>query len=204
MLKLKVCGVTQPADAEVVAREGADYIGLIFAKSPRRVDVAAAKEILAALPRGPQAVGVFKDQPLGEVKETLRATGIGIAQLHGAEPPRFAAALGVPVIKTFDTYTPGSLEALQKYDAFAFLLDVPKGGGRAAIDPEWAILARQEGRVMISGRLTVDNVGDLVRRVRPWGADVCGFTEKSPGVKDPSRVRDFIQAARAASKVGAR
>lgn len=204
MLKVKVCGVTNPADAETVAGEGADYIGLIFAKSPRRVNVAAAKEILAALPRGPEAVGVFRDQPLAEVKETLRATGLAIAQLHGTESPRYAAALGVPVIKTFDTFNPDSLEALKKYDAFAFLLDVPKGGSRASIDAEWAILARQEGRVMVSGRLTAKSVGDLVRRVRPWGADACSATEKSPGIKDRSKVRDFIQAARAALKVGAR
>jgi phosphoribosylanthranilate isomerase len=203
MLKIKICGITRAADALAAAEEGADYIGLIFAKSARKLDVKTAQDVISNLPTGVDAVGVFMNQPIEEVRRILDATGLKTAQLHGDESPRFAKELGVPVIKAFDTYNDGSLNQLKKYDAFAFLLDLPKGGGagaRAQVDPEWAVLAKRHGKVLLAGKLTVDSVGDMVRKVRPWGVDVCSATEKSPGLKDRAKIRDFIQSAREAFK----
>jgi phosphoribosylanthranilate isomerase len=201
MLKVKICGVTSVADALLAAEEGADYVGLIFAKSARHVDTKRAHDVLWNLPKGVQAVGVFMNQPIDEVRHVLDATGLKIAQLHGDESPRFCKELGVQVIKTFDTFSDGSLERLKTYDAYAFLLDHPKGVGiRSHVDPGWATLAKRHGRVMIAGKLNAQNVGELVVRVRPYGVDSCSGTEKSPGVKDAAKVRDFIQAAREAHK----
>ena len=201
MLKVKICGITSVADALLAAEEGADYVGLIFAKSARRIDTKRAHDVLWNLPKGVQAVGVFMNQAIDEVREILDVTGLKIAQLHGSESPRYCKELGVQVIKTFDTFSDGSLEKLKTYDAYAFLLDLPKGAAaRAHLDPEWATLAKRHGHVMLAGKLTGQNVGDLVVRVRPYGVDSCSGTEKSPGVKDRAKVRDFIQAARAAHK----
>lgn len=202
-MKIKICGITRPEDAVAAAQEGADYVGLIFAKSARKIDVKAAQDILWNLPKGVEAVGVFMNQPLDEVRRILDATGLKTAQLHGDESPRFAKELGTAVIKTFDTFNDGSLEKLKKFDAFAFLLDLPKGGGagaRAQIDAEWATLAKRHGKVLVAGKLTADSVGDLIRKVRPWGVDVSSAVEKSPGIKDRAKIRDFIQAAREAFK----
>ncbi len=203
MLKIKICGITRAADARAAAEEGADYIGLIFAKSARKIDVKTAQDLLSNLPKGIEAVGVFMNQPLEEVRRILDATGLKTAQLHGDESPRFAKELGVPVIKAFDTYNDGSLNKLKQYDAFAFLLDLPKGGGagaRAQVDPEWAVLAKRHGKVLLAGKLTANSVGEMVRKVRPWGVDVCSATEKSPGLKDRAKIRDFVQSAREAFK----
>jgi phosphoribosylanthranilate isomerase len=203
MLKIKICGITRPEDAVAASLEGADYVGLIFAKSARKIDVKTAQDILWNLPKGVEAVGVFMNQTLDEVRRILDATGLKIAQLHGDESPRFCKELGAPVIKAFDTYNDGSLDRLKKFDAFAFLLDVPKGGGagaRTQIDPEWATLAKRHGKVLLAGNLTPDSVGTMIRKVRPWGVDVCSATEKSPGVKDRSKLHDFIQSAREAHK----
>lgn len=203
MLKIKICGVTSAADAVAAAEEGADYIGLIFAKSPRKVDVKTAQDILWNLPKGVEAVGVFMNQPIDEVRRILDATGLKTAQLHGDESPRYCKELGVPVIKAFDTFNDGSLEKLKKFDAFAFLIDLPKGGGagaRAQIDLEWARLAKRHGKVLLAGKLTADSVGDMIRKVRPWGVDVASATEKSPGVKDRPKMRAFVEAAREAFK----
>jgi phosphoribosylanthranilate isomerase len=207
MLKIKICGITRPEDAVAAAEEGADYVGLIFAKSARKIDVKTAQDILWTLPKGVEAVGVFMNQTLEEVRRVLDATGLKIAQLHGDESVRFCKELGAPVIKTFDTFNDGSLEKLKKFDAFAFLLDLPKGGGagaRAQVDPEWAVLAKRHGKVLLAGKLSPDNVGEMIRKVRPWGVDVSSATEKSPGVKDRSKIRDFIQAAREAHKESTR
>jgi phosphoribosylanthranilate isomerase len=201
MLKIKICGITSVADATAAAQEGADYIGMIFAKSARKIDVKTAQDILWNLPKGVEPVGVFMNQPLDEVRRILEATGLKIAQLHGDESFRFCKELGVPVIKSFDTFNDGSLEKLKKFDAFAFLLDLPKGGGagaRAQVDPEWAKLAKRHGKVLLAGKLTSDSVGDMIRKVRPWGVDVCSAIERSPGVKDRSKLRDFIRASQEA------
>jgi phosphoribosylanthranilate isomerase len=203
MLKVKICGITSAADATLAAEEGADYIGLIFAKSARRIDIKKAQDILWHLPKGVEAVGVFMNQPLEEVRRILDATGLKTAQLHGDESVRYCKELGVPVIKTFDTFSDGSLEKLKKFDAFAFLLDLPKGGGagaRAQVDPEWAKLAKKYGKVLLAGKLNADSVGEMIRKVRPWGVDVCSATERTPGVKDRAKVRAFIQASREAFK----
>jgi phosphoribosylanthranilate isomerase len=203
MLKIKICGITRPEDAVAAAEEGADFIGLIFAKSARKIDVKTAQDILWTLPKGVEAVGVFMNQTLEEVRRILDVTGLKIAQLHGEESVRYCKELGAPVIKTFDTFNDGSLDRLKKFDAFAFLLDLPKGGGagaRAQVDPEWATLAKRHGKVILAGKLTSDSVGAMIRKVRPWGVDVCSATEKSPGVKDRSKLRDFIQTAREAHK----
>jgi phosphoribosylanthranilate isomerase len=201
MLKVKICGITSVGDALLAAEAGADYVGLIFAKSPRRIDAKVAHDILWNLPKGVEAVGVFMDQPLDEVRRILDATGLKIAQLHGDESPRYSKELGVQVIKTFDTFSTGSLEKLKAYDAFAFLLDVPKGAAaRREIDVEWAVLAKRHGRIFAAGRLDARNVAEIVVRVRPYGVDSSSGTEKSPGVKDRAKVRDFVQAAREAFK----
>jgi phosphoribosylanthranilate isomerase len=196
-LKIKICGVTTQADAAVVAEEGADFLGLIFARSPRRVDVKTARDIVRRLPRSIEPVGVFMDQPLDEVKSILAETGLTIAQLHGSENPAFASALGVKVIKAFTAFTEESLARLRLYDTYAFLLDVPKGSNeRTRIDLDWAAVAKKHGHVIASGRLTIESVHEVVRKLRPWAVDVCSATEIVPGRKERSKVRAFVQAAR--------
>lgn len=200
-MKIKICGVTTVADALMAADEGADLIGLIFARSPRRVDVGTARDIVRRLPKTVEPVGVFLDQPLEEVRSILAETGLPTAQLHGNETPEFAACLGVRAIKTFTSFNDDSLARLRAYDTYAFLLDVPKGSGeRTHIDLDWAVVAKKFGRVIASGRLTPESVFDVVRKLRPWGVDVCSGTEAVPGRKDRAKVRAFVQAARASQR----
>jgi phosphoribosylanthranilate isomerase len=196
MLKVKICGCTRVDDALAAAEEGADFVGFVFAPSPRRADPAVARDAVRDLPRGTRAVGVFMDQPLDEVRSVLDRTGIGIAQLHGAESPADCAALGVPVIKAFVGLDERALPRLAEYDVYARLLDLPKGDPAAELDPALARKAKKHGRLLLAGRLTPDRVGPLVRAVGPWGVDVAGGVESAPGVKDRDLVRSFIRAAR--------
>ncbi len=164
-MRVKICGVTSAADARLCADEGADYVGLIFAKSsPRLVSIAAARRAVKALPKTVTPVAVVKDQPLDEVREILSETGIPVAQLHGAEDPAFARALGVPVIKVFDRFSKRDLGRLRRYDVFATMLDLPKSpAAGGSIDVAFALNAKNYGRVIVSGRLDPANVGELVR-----------------------------------------
>lgn len=198
-MKIKICGITNPADADLALSEGADLLGFIFCKSPRSIDVRTAREIVRHLPDTRPGVGVFMDQPLADVRAILQETGLTMAQLHGRETAEYAHALGVPVIKTFTAFSAESLEALRKYDSWAYLLDVPKGvGARTKIDSEWAVCAKKFGRVFASGRLTAENVHEAIHRIRPYGVDCASGTERAPGRKDPGRLRAFIQATRTA------
>ena len=198
-MKIKICGITTAADAAMVADEGADMIGLVFAPGPRRVDVRAARDIARRLPKSLDAVGVFEDQPLDVVKAILAETGLRTAQLNGQETPDFAAALGVNVVKTFTAFTDESLARLRQYDTYAFLLDVPRGNReRTSIDLDWAKVAKKSGRIIASGRITPESVFEVVRKLRPWAVDAGPFTEIVPGRKDRMKVRALIQAGRAA------
>lgn len=200
-MKIKICGICRPEDADAAVEEGADLLGFVFAPSPRRADPAVVRPVVRRLPAHVEAVGVFLNQPVDEVRRTLESAGLSIAQLHGSETPEEAAALGARVIKSFTTYGRQSLEALAGWDAWAFLLDVPKGaGGRSAVDPDFALCARKYGRVFLAGRLHAGTVGDAIRRVRPFGVDVASGVESAPGVKDRAAVRAFIRAARAAHR----
>ncbi|MBI2930950.1 MAG: phosphoribosylanthranilate isomerase [Planctomycetes bacterium] len=200
-MKIKICGITNPADAEMALTEGADLLGFIFCKSPRAVGVQAAREVLRELPDPSVGVAVFNNQPLDEVRSILAETGLTIAQLHGQEAPDFVSALGVRVIKSFTEFTPDALDNLRRYDCWAYLLDVPKGqAARTHIDPDFAVCAKKYGKVIASGKLTADNVYEVIRRVRPFGVDTASGTECAPGKKDKARVRAFIQNARLADR----
>lgn len=202
MPKLKICGVTNVHDAKLCADEAADYVGIIFAKvSPRRVTAAIARRIVKALPTSVIPVAVFMNQDLAEARDILSSTGIAVAQLHGSEPPEYAKALGTRVIKVFDTFSKRSLTRLTRYDVFAYLLDLPKfEETEEHVDVQFALNAKNYGNVFLSGKLDRHNVGDLIRRVRPFGVDVCSSTESAPGKKDRARIRSFVEAVRTAAK----
>lgn len=187
-MKIKVCGIASRRDAEAALAEGANFLGFAFLRGPRRIEPRLAREIAATFPSSVQAVGVFRNQSVDEVRSALRESGVSVAQLNGSETPEFAAALGVPVIKTFPTFTRRSLEELARYDSFAYLADP---GSRGSLDADWTVCAKKFGRVMISAPPDPGALHEMIHRVRPWGVDVSG-------VKDPARIREIAAAIRAA------
>ncbi len=206
-LRIKICGLTSLADAEAAAAAGADLLGFVFhPASPRALRPEAARAIVAALrPRHPALafVGVFVDRPLEEVRQVMAFVGLDLAQLHGREPPEAVAALGERGIKAVRVRDRASLEAaLARYRPGVFLLDAwdpDRAGGTGRPFP-WALLegVRIPRPWFLAGGLTPENVGEAVRRLRPWGVDVSSGVEAAPGRKDPEKVRRFVAAARAA------
>ena len=187
-MKIKICGIASGRVAEAALAEGADLLGFAFLRGPRRADPRLAREIIKTLPDDVLAVGVFRNQPMDEVRSILRESGAAAAQLNGTEAPEYAAALGVRVIKTFPTFTKRSLEELARYDSFAYLADP---GGKGALDADWAVCAKKFGRVMISAPADFGALHEFIHRVRPWGVDASGLT-------DPARIRALVGAVRAA------
>jgi len=205
--RVKVCGITRSADARVAAGLGADYIGVIFAESPRRVDLERAREIRAAVPHTP-LVGVFRDQLLDEVVRLAREADVDLVQLHGGESPAYCddvlARAGRPVIKAFDAAHLPDNDALARYrTASYFLFDLEKttdGGDADAAGRVWAEVARTRRRgfrVFVAGALDPSNVREAIRRSHAFAVDVCRGVEQAPGVKDPSALQRFMAEARA-------
>jgi phosphoribosylanthranilate isomerase len=203
MTRIKICGITGPEDAAMGVEAGADALGFNFVPgTPRCVAPEIAGAIIAGLPPFVSAVGVFLDQPLEAVLRAAAVAGVGAVQLHGGEGPEYARRIPLKVIKAIAVRDGASLASMPGYPAHAFLLDSHRpgeaGGTGQPFPWDLALEARRHGRIVLAGGLTPENVGEAVRRVRPFAVDVASGVERSPGVKDPQRVRDFIAAVRRA------
>jgi phosphoribosylanthranilate isomerase len=203
MVFTKVCGITNPGDAREAADAGADAIGLIFAKSSRRISVEEARRISIALPDGVVKVGVFVDAEPAEVLSTAREVGLDLAQLHGDETPETVAAIrgaGLPVMKAVRVRNAEALGALERYEADLFLLDAwsakARGGTGERFDWTLAKLVKGRGNIVVSGGLTPENVREAIEFFEPYGIDASSSLEERPGKKDGERVRRFVRAAK--------
>jgi phosphoribosylanthranilate isomerase len=203
-VKIKICGLTNPADAAAAVAAGADLLGFIFAEaSPRRMTVAAVADLVRELPAHVVRVGVFVNPSEDLVRQAISDCGLGLLQFHGAEPPEFCTGFGLMSVKAFRVRDEGSLQALHDYPTDAWLLDTyaekQLGGTGQTFNWELAVTAREFGKpIFLAGGLTPENVADAVRRVRPFAVDVSSGVELSPGRKDHAKVAAFIQAARGA------
>ncbi len=199
-VKVKVCGITNVADALAAVEYGADAIGFVFAPSPRSADARVTRDIVVQLPPFVCKVGVFVNSALDEVQDTMARCGLDLAQLHGDEDPDYCAALFPRVIKVFTAGALPPVRDLAAYRVAALMLDRDKGREFSPRDQEqlWQ-LARQigdRGPVILAGGLTPDNVGRAIKTARPYAIDVSSGVEAEPGRKDHARLRAFIEAAK--------
>jgi phosphoribosylanthranilate isomerase len=197
---VKVCGTTSEEDALLAVAMGADAVGFIFAPSPRQVAVGTARDIVKRLPHEVITVGVFRDESPERVVEIVNTAGLRAAQLHGHETPEQARFVRDRVPLLIQAFPAGdrALARAYEYGADAILLDAASPGSGEVFD--WSLAEAPDGiRLILAGGLTPDNVAQAIKQVHPWGVDVATGVEKSPGHKDPLKVRAFIAAARGAS-----
>lgn len=216
---VKICGIRDLETAQGVARAGADAIGLNFAEvSPRRVlpDVAAA--IVAAVGNTIEPVGVFVNQPVGEIRRIAHECALRTIQLHGDEPAELAAELArdfrviraVRLAAGADEWRPlaDCLPACQRLQSslWACLVDsrVPGRYGGSGTAPPWDAIRRDYQRdvwppLILAGGLRPGNVAAAIAAVDPWGVDVAGGVESSLACKDDALVREFVLNAKRAS-----
>jgi phosphoribosylanthranilate isomerase len=200
-VRVKICGITRPEDGRMVEAAGAQAIGINFApRSKRRVSPSVAAEILAVVGPLVTVVGVFVDAPLEELLATVRRLRLGAVQLHGDEPPAYAAAVRseVPVIRALPFVRAMTPESLADYPADAFMLDAPVPGSGEAFDWSQAGAWKGHPRLILAGGITPETVARGVRALRPYAVDVASGVESAPGLKDPERVAAFVRAAQGA------
>ena len=200
---VKVCGITNPADARVAAEAGADAVGFIFAESPRLVAAEEARRISIALPENVLKVGVFVNAPPEVVLRVAAEAGLDIAQLHGDETPETVAAVragGLPVMKAIRVRNADDLADVERFDADLLLLDAyserARGGTGERFD--WGVAKSLKGRgnIVVSGGLTPENVREALDFFEPYGVDASSSLEDAPGKKNQESVRRFIVAAK--------
>lgn len=201
--RVKICGITNLADALAAVAAGADALGLNFyEKSPRHVSVKTAAEISKQLPPFVLRAGVFVNADEDLVTRAMGECSLSLLQFHGDEPPEFCTQFGLMSMKAFRIRDVESLKQIPEFQTEAYLLDAyspdARGGTGEKFNWELAIEAQKFGKpIFLAGGLTPENVAEAVQKVKPFGVDVSSGVESSPGKKDHAKVRAFIQAVRA-------
>lgn len=206
MIQIKVCGITNLADALAAIEAGADALGFNFyRRSPRYVEPERARQIIARLPQFVLSVGVFvNEETPGAVERAAGEAGVAAVQLHGDESPEFCASLaGLRVIKALRVGEEFAPAEAARYHAEAILLDSfsAKARGGTGVTFDWSLACRTRElvpRLYLAGGLTLENVAAAVAAVRPFAVDVCSGVESHPGRKDFARLKSFVVAARRA------
>lgn len=213
---VKVCGTTSLRDAQLSVAAGANALGFIFAPSPRRVEVAAAAEIVAALAGEVESIGVFVNESPTTAAEVANRVGLSGVQLHGDEAPsqiadyrrelgqrKIIKALSVSNLQgNNDLQLEDYLDAHDSLDAILLDSGSAQQRGGTGVPFDWqhaaAIASRIRDRMplIIAGGLNASNVARAIEVFQPWGVDVVSGVESSPGTKDEIKLREFMSAVR--------
>jgi phosphoribosylanthranilate isomerase len=203
--RVKICGITNLADAQAAVEAGADALGFNFyEKSPRFVSLKTASEISRQLPSFVMRVGVFVNAPADFVLRAISECHLTLLQFHGDEPPEYCTQFGLMSMKAFRIRDAGSLEEIPGYQTDAYLLDAfsptAPGGTGGQFNWDLAVAAQKFGKpIFLAGGLTPDNVAAAVAKAKPFAVDVSSGVESAPGKKDAAKIRAFIAAARSAA-----
>jgi phosphoribosylanthranilate isomerase len=209
MTRVKICGITRPADARLAADLGAWALGMVFwPGSPRVCAIDDAEAIGAEFRRRLQLAGVFVNATLDEVAAATDRCGLTLVQLHGDEGPAYcreaARRTGCRVMKAVRVRDAAQVRDLQRFHTNFHLLDAysPRTPGGTGETFAWE-LVREHGAdppVVLSGGLTPENVGEAIAAARPFAVDTASGTEAEPGRKDPAKVKAFFRAVETADR----
>jgi len=211
MSVVKICGLTRPADAAHAEQSGARFLGAILAGGPRLLSTDQAREVLGPPRHGVRRVAVFGDQSAEAVIRIARELALDVIQLHGHRTAEEAAHIGAvsgcmvwPVLRIAGTELPPEAEVLAAVQR-TLVLDAHVVGqlGGTGVALDWKGLAESVRRLrarvpglmlVLAGGLRAENVGEAMRLLSPAVVDVSSGVENAPGVKDPVRVQQFVQA----------
>jgi phosphoribosylanthranilate isomerase len=199
--RVKICGITRDEDLRATADAGADAFGLVFyPPSPRFLALERARELSRAAPAFLTSVALFVNATAEEVKRVLEVVQPQVLQFHGEETPEFCRAFGVPYVKACRVKT--GVDLLEYWrsfsDACGWLADAwVEGYGGAGTGFDWSLVPVVCAKpLVLSGGLNPENVGEAIRRVKPWGVDVSSGVESAKGAKDAARIAAFVAEVR--------
>ncbi|MDH5681560.1 MAG: phosphoribosylanthranilate isomerase [Spirochaetota bacterium] len=203
--RVKICGITNLNDAKLAIKYGADALGFIFCESPRQISISQAMDILPKLPPYVNRVAVVKDFSDSEVREIIHHLPVDSIQFHGSESEEFCLSYQTVLpIKVISVQSDDSLKTLENYPGMKhYLLDTyTKAGGGSGRTFNWelAVKAKTYGNIVLAGGLEPGNIKTAIQQVKPYGVDVSSGVEQSPGIKDPDKLRTFIEIVKSERK----
>ena len=196
-IHIKICGISDLASGQVAVDAGADSVGFVLASSVRQISPAKAQEIASELPGTVDKVAVFRGPPRREIASALEGFDADVVQADFLSLAGLTAPRPLPVFR--ETLS-GPDEIAAQLDGDRFVYEGRHSGVGRAVDWDLAAAVAEMGQMTLAGGLDPDNVAEAIKIVRPFGVDVSSGVESSPGVKDPARIRAFVQAVREAEK----
>lgn len=199
--RVKVCGITSVADAQMVSYAGADALGLVFyPKSPRNVSLEQARTISQAIPPFITRVGLFLNAERDFITQVLEQVTLDVIQFHGNESAEFCRSFGRPYIKALGMLGQNFYELARAYpDAQGLLVDshTPGAAGGTGQTFDWTQLPQNYPQALIlAGGLKADNVYQAIKTTQVYAVDVSSGVESTAGVKDPAKVTAFLNEVR--------
>lgn len=201
-VRIKVCGIIHPDDAQAAVDAGADLLGLNFVPgSPRALDARTAAAIADRVAGQVERVAIFRDAAWSEIERVIRRVEVERVQLHGDEAPEEVEQLDLPVIKAIRGADP---EQAERYPGTLLLLDHPTEGGGRGRAWNWADAGKliEDGiDVILAGGLDPENIGGALEALGdllPWGVDVATGVEREGYRKDPAKLKAFVEAVQRA------
>ena len=196
-IHIKICGVTDLTVAQAAVDAGVDSIGFVLAPSVRQISATEARAIAEHLPATVDTVAVFRKTSPVDIDGALAGFDVDVVQ---ADHRSLTGVTGRRLLPVFRE-TVATLDEIARHingDRFAY--EGPCSGVGHVVDWDLAGEIARLGQMTLAGGLHQDNVGDAIGTVRPYGVDVSSGVESSPGMKDPVRIRAFIEAVREAEK----
>ncbi|MGN8645882.1 phosphoribosylanthranilate isomerase [Gracilibacillus sp. HCP3S3_G5_1] len=200
MVQVKICGLQNKEAMEAAIEAGTDFIGLVFARSKRRVTKEQAATLAKFVPAHVKKVGVFVNERIEVIREIAQDVGLDYVQLHGDESPIFCKEVGLPVIKAFEIREASDLAKIRAYDCAYYLLDSPAGKYRGGSGQtfDWQLAKEYDflnKKILLAGGLNADNIEEAITEVAPFGVDVSSGVE-TDGKKDVDKIKAFIDAVK--------
>ena len=209
MVKIKICGMKREEDIEMANRYKPDYIGFVFAESPRKVSYEQAKELSGLLSEDIVPVGVFVNEHMKLIVDLFKDGIIKIAQLHGDEDENYIknlkaksleqAGSEIPVINAIEIASTEDIdynESLLKWrDSVSdyFILDSGKGSGKTF---DWNLVDKNseffENSIFLAGGLNTDNLASAIEEFNPFAVDLSSSVE-TDGFKDEEKIKEIIE-----------
>ena len=199
--RVKICGITRREDAESAIEMGADALGFVFYEpSPRNISIERAIEICDFVPPFVTIVGLFVNAEVNIISDIINKVRIDLLQFHGDEDQKFCSQFNKSWIKAIRVNKKIDMKQIEDFKnskgflLVAFIPDLPGGTGQSF---DWDLIPTELARKSIlAGGLTADNVEEAIDKVCPYAVDVSGGVESSPGIKDPSKISEFMKAVR--------
>lgn len=204
--RIKICGITNLTDALAAVEVGADALGFVFyPPSSRFIEPKQAADIIYELPPFVVTTGLFVDAAVEDIERAIELVKLDLLQFHGNESPEFCNAFSRPYIKAIHVTENINLKAKAKQysNARALLLDTSVSGmsGGTGQTFDWSIIPQfHPAKLILAGGLNPINIGQAVKKVKPYAVDISSGVEQSKGIKDKALMRELIQEVYSADK----